>query len=136
VIEGAGDHAAEYMTGGRIIVLGTVGRNFAAGMSGGIAYVLDKKGDFEYFLNKGMVELSGLDNEEDEQFVRQQIEQHIYWTGSAYAKNILDSWGEYKPKFVKVLPVEYKMALQKMKLAELDRKLYDIREREEIADRV
>ncbi|MFP3042619.1 glutamate synthase large subunit [Treponema primitia] len=136
VIEGAGDHAAEYMTGGRIIVLGTVGRNFAAGMSGGIAYVLDKKGDFEYFLNKGMVELSGLDNEEDEQFVRQQIEQHIYWTGSSYAKNIFDNWGEYKPKFVKVLPVEYKMALQKMKLAELDRKLYDIREREEIADRV
>jgi glutamate synthase (NADPH/NADH) large chain len=135
VIEGAGDHAAEYMTGGRIIVLGTVGRNFAAGMSGGIAYVLDKKGDFEYFLNRGMVELSGLDNEEDENFVKQQVEQHTYWTGSSYAKNILNNWGEYKPKFVKILPVEYKMALQKMKLAELDRKLYDIREREEIAER-
>jgi glutamate synthase (NADPH/NADH) large chain len=136
VIEGAGDHAAEYMTGGRIIVLGTVGRNFAAGMSGGIAYVLDKKGDFEYFLNKGMVELSGLDNEEDENFVKLQVEQHIYWTGSSYAKSILNNWGDYKPKFVKILPVEYKMALQKMKLAELDRKLYDIREREEIAERV
>jgi glutamate synthase (NADPH/NADH) large chain len=135
VIEGAGDHAAEYMTGGRIIVLGAVGRNFAAGMSGGIAYVLDKKGDFEYFLNKGMVELSGLDNEEDENFVKRQVEQHIYWTGSSYVKNILNNWGEYKPKFVKILPVEYKMALQKMKLAELDRKLYDIREREEIAER-
>ncbi|AEF86357.1 glutamate synthase, large subunit [Treponema primitia ZAS-2] len=136
VVEGAGDHAAEYMTGGRLIVLGTVGRNFGAGMSGGIAYVLDRKGDFEYFLNKGMVELSGLDNEEDESFVKQHIEQHIYWTGSAYAKNILDNWAEYKPKFVKVLPVEYKMALQQMKLAELDRKLYDIREREEISERV
>ncbi|MDR1596509.1 MAG: glutamate synthase large subunit, partial [Treponema sp.] len=135
VIEGAGDHAAEYMTGGRIIVLGTVGRNFAAGMSGGIAYVLDKKGDFEYFLNRGMVELSGLDTEEDETFVKLQVEQHIYWTGSSYAKNILNNWGEYKPKFVKILPVEYKIALQKMKLAELDRKLYDIREREEIAER-
>ncbi|GHV74657.1 glutamate synthase [Spirochaetia bacterium] len=136
VVEGAGDHAAEYMTGGYLIVLGPVGRNFAAGMSGGIAYVLDKNGDFEYFLNKGMVELSGLDNEEDEHFVKQYIEQHIYWTGSSYAKNILDNWGEYKPKFIKVLPVEYKMALQKMKLAELDRKLYDIREREDIAARV
>jgi glutamate synthase (NADPH/NADH) large chain len=135
LVEGAGDHAAEYMTGGYLIVLGTVGRNFAAGMSGGIAYVLDKKGDFEYFLNKGMVELSGLDNDEDEHFVKQHIEQHVYWTGSSYAKNILDNWAEYKPMFVKVLPVEYKMALQKMKLAELDRKLYDIREREEISAR-
>ncbi|MDR0582870.1 MAG: glutamate synthase subunit alpha, partial [Treponema sp.] len=135
VVEGVGDHAAEYMTGGRLIVLGTVGRNFAAGMSGGIAYVLNKNGNFEYFLNRGMVELSGLDNEADENFVRQQIEQHIYWTGSAYAQDILDNWGDYKPKFVKILPVEYKMALQQQMLAELDRKLYDIREREEIADR-
>jgi glutamate synthase (NADPH/NADH) large chain len=135
VVEGVGDHAAEYMTGGRIIVLGTVGRNFGAGMSGGIAYVLNRNGNFEYFLNKGMVELSGLDNEEDENFVKRQIEQHIYWTGSAYAQDILNNWTEHKPKFVKVLPVEYKMALQQQMLAELDRKLYDIREREEIADR-
>jgi glutamate synthase (NADPH/NADH) large chain len=135
VVEGVGDHAAEYMTGGRIIVLGTVGRNFGAGMSGGIAYVLNKNGNFEYFLNKGMVELSGLDNEEDENFVRRQIEQHVYWTGSAYAQGILDNWAEHKPQFVKALPVEYKMALQQQMLAELDRKLYDIREREEIADR-
>jgi glutamate synthase (NADPH/NADH) large chain len=105
-------------------------------MSGGIAYVLNKNGNFEYFLNKGMVELSGLDNEEDESFVKRQIEQHIYWTGSAYAQDILDNWGEHKPKFIKVLPVEYKMALQQQMLADLDRKLYDIREREEIADRV
>jgi glutamate synthase (NADPH/NADH) large chain len=136
VVEGVGDHAAEYMTGGRIIVLGAVGRNFGAGMSGGIAYVLDRDGNFEYFLNKGMVELSGLDNEEDENFVRRHIEQHVYWTGSAYAEDILRHWTEHKPRFVKVLPVEYKMALQQQMLADLDRKLYDIREREEITDRV
>jgi glutamate synthase (NADPH/NADH) large chain len=135
VVEGAGDHCAEYMTGGRVIVLGKTGRNFAAGMSGGMAYVLDTDGGFSYFLNKGMVELSGLDNEEDENFVKEQIGNHIYWTGSVYAKGILDAWGDYKPKFVKVLPVEYKRALEEMKLAELDRRLRDIREREEIAER-
>jgi glutamate synthase (NADPH/NADH) large chain len=132
VVEGTGDHCAEYMTGGRLIVLGAVGRNFAAGMSGGIAYVLDLNGKFEYFLNKGMVELSGLDNEEDEKFVKETVSSHVYWTGSAYAKHILDNWIDFKPKFIKVLPVEYKRALQQMKLAELDRKLYEIREREEL----
>jgi glutamate synthase (NADPH/NADH) large chain len=136
VVEGTGDHCAEYMTGGRVIVLGRVGRNFAAGMSGGIAYVLDTEGSFEYFLNQGMVELSGLDTEEDEIFVREEIGQHIYWTGSAYARGILYGWEDYRTKFVKVLPVEYKKALQEMKLRELDRKLYDIRLREDIAERV
>jgi glutamate synthase (NADPH/NADH) large chain len=134
VVEGAGDHGAEYMTGGRLIVLGTVGRNFAAGMSGGIAYVLNRHGNFEFFLNKSMVEISGLENEEDEHFVKGHIEKHVYWTGSAYAKTILDGWAEYKDMFVKVLPVEYKFALQQMKLAELDKKLYDIRKRENIAE--
>jgi glutamate synthase (NADPH/NADH) large chain len=123
------------MTGGKLIVLGRVGRNFAAGMSGGIAYVLDRTGDFRFFLNPGLVELSGLDNEEDERFVKDTIAKHVYWTGSAYAKGIVDAWAEHKGQFVKVLPVEYKKALQQMKLAELDRKLYDIREREEIAER-
>jgi glutamate synthase (NADPH/NADH) large chain len=132
VVEGTGDHCGEYMTGGRLIVLGAVGRNFAAGMSGGIAYVFDRKGDFEYFLNRGMVELSGLDNEEDENFVKDMIRKHIYWTGSEYAKTILDEWTDYRPKFIKILPVEYKRALQQMKLAELDRKLYEIREKEEL----
>jgi glutamate synthase (NADPH/NADH) large chain len=132
VVEGAGDHCAEYMTGGRLVVLGNVGRNFAAGMSGGIAYVFNKNGQFEYFLNRGMVELSGLDNEEDEKFVRDCIEKHVYWTGSAWARDILLSWDENRRKFIKVLPVEYKRALQEMKLAELDRKLYEIREREEL----
>jgi glutamate synthase (NADPH/NADH) large chain len=135
VVEGAGDHCAEYMTGGRLIVLGPVGRNFAAGMSGGVAYILDRAGNFEFFLNKGMVELSGLDNEEDEGFVKDTIGKHIYWTGSGYAQGILNAWSEYRPQFIKVLPVEYKRALQQMKLAELDRKLYEIREKEEITER-
>ncbi|MDR2501335.1 MAG: glutamate synthase large subunit [Treponema sp.] len=136
VVEGTGDHCAEYMTGGRLIVLGKVGRNFAAGMSGGIAYVLDPIGNFEYFLNKGMVELSGLETEEDQAFVKDQIGKHLYWTGSVYARNILDRWDEHRPKFIKVLPVEYKWALQQMLLAELDRKVYEIREKEAISLRV
>ncbi|MDR3160281.1 MAG: glutamate synthase large subunit, partial [Spirochaetaceae bacterium] len=111
VVEGAGDHCAEYMTGGRLVVLGAVGRNFAAGMSGGIAYVLNHNGDFEYFLNRGMVELSGLDNAGDENFVKEMIQKHVYWTGSAYARAILDNWTENRGLFVKVLPLEYKLAM-------------------------
>ncbi|GHV05184.1 glutamate synthase [Spirochaetia bacterium] len=133
VVEGTGDHCAEYMTGGRLVVLGAVGRNFAAGMSGGIAYVLNVNGNFEYFLNRGMVELSGLDNDADENFVKDLIRKHIYWTGSAYAKAILDAWPENRPKFIKVLPVEYKMALDMAKLAELDQKIYEIRRREDLS---
>ncbi|MDR1505910.1 MAG: glutamate synthase large subunit [Treponema sp.] len=132
VVEGAGDHAAEYMTGGRLVVLGKVGRNFAAGMSGGIAYVLDREGNFSFFVNAGMVEVSGLGNEEDESFVKDTVSRHVYWTGSTYARGILENWTEYRAKFVKVLPVEYKRALQQMKLAEIDKKLYEIREREEL----
>ncbi len=135
VVEGTGDHCAEYMTGGRVVVLGKVGRNFAAGMSGGIAYLLDRSGDAEFFINKGMVELSRLDNEEDETFVLETIRKHAYWTGSAYAQGILDAWQENRKLFIKVLPVEYKRALQQMKMAELDRKLFEIREQEDIAVR-
>ncbi|MFA6505605.1 MAG: glutamate synthase large subunit [Treponemataceae bacterium] len=135
VVEGTGDHCAEYMTGGRLVVLGRVGRNFAAGMSGGIAYVLDRAGELDFFLNKGMVELSRLDNAEDENFVKEMIRKHVYWTGSTYAKGILDAWSDNKGFFIKVLPVEYKRALQQMMLAELDRKLYEIREQEDIAVR-
>jgi len=135
VVEGTGDHCGEYMTGGRLVVLGKVGRNFAAGMSGGIAYVLDRSGDFEFFLNPGMVELSRLDNEEDETFVKDMIRKHVYWTGSEYARGILEAWPDHRGLFIKILPVEYKRALQQMKLAELDRKLYEIREQEDIAVR-
>ena len=79
-----------------------------------------------------MVELSGLDNEEDESFVKDTVSKHVYWTGSVYAKNILERWSDFKGKFIKVLPVEYKRALQQMKLAELDKQLYEIREKEEL----
>ncbi|GHV49811.1 glutamate synthase [Spirochaetia bacterium] len=133
VVEGTGDHCAEYMTGGRLVVLGAVGRNFAAGMSGGIAYVLNVNSNFEYFLNPGMVELSGLNNDADEYFVKDMIRKHIYWTGSEYAKSILDGWAENRPKFIKVLPVEYRKALEQMMLADLDAKIYEIRRREDIS---
>jgi glutamate synthase (NADPH/NADH) large chain len=79
-----------------------------------------------------MVELSGLDNEEDETFVKDMIRKHIYWTGSEYARSILDNWAENRLLFIKVLPLEYKTALQKKKLAELDQKVYEIRIREEL----
>ncbi|MDR0645217.1 MAG: glutamate synthase large subunit, partial [Treponema sp.] len=121
IVEGTGDHAAEYMTGGNLIVLGRVGRNFAAGMSGGIAYVLDVSGDFDFFLNKGMVEVTGLESEEDECFVKSFIEKHVFWTRSNYARSILEKWEVNRHRFVKITPVEYKRALQQMKLAELDR---------------
>ncbi|MDR1901810.1 MAG: glutamate synthase large subunit [Treponema sp.] len=132
VVEGTGDHCAEYMTGGNLVVLGTVGRNFAAGMCGGIAYVFDRIGNFTYFLNHNMVELSGLDNEKDENFVKDMIRKHIYWTGSEYARSILDNWTETRPLFIKVLPLEYKTALQKKLLADLNQKVYEVRIREEL----
>ena len=135
VVEGTGDHCAEYMTGGRLVVLGNIGRNFAAGMSGGIAYVYDANGNFEYFLNKGMVELSGLEYEEDSSYVKAAIRRHVYWTGSAYAQTLLDGWEESRKKFIKVLPLEYKRALEEMKIAELDQKLWDVRKREELDDK-
>jgi glutamate synthase (NADPH/NADH) large chain len=140
VVEGSGDHCAEYMTGGRLIVLGSVGRNFAAGMSGGIAYVLDRSTasgghPLEYFLNSSMVELSRFDSIEDEAFVLDAIEKHIYWTGSAYAKSIRDNWAVERLRFRKVMPVEYKRALEEQKLAEIDRKLQDIRKREVIDEK-
>jgi glutamate synthase (NADPH/NADH) large chain len=134
VIEGVGDHAAEYMTGGNLIVLGEVGRNFAAGMSGGIAYIFDVDGGFDFFLNKGMVEKTRFESEDDEDFVKSFIEKHVFWTHSDYARSILDKWEENRRRFVKITPLEYKRALQQMKLAELDRKLYDIREKQELEE--
>jgi glutamate synthase (NADPH/NADH) large chain len=140
VVEGAGDHCAEYMTGGRLVVLGSVGRNFAAGMSGGIAYVLDLRGNFDFYLNHGMVELTRLTAEPAEEeaevadaiFVKHQIENHIKWTGSAYAKSILAKWDEYRAKFYKVMPIEYKRALEQQKIAALDAKLKGIQETEDL----
>ncbi|MBI4358423.1 MAG: glutamate synthase large subunit [Candidatus Omnitrophica bacterium] len=112
VVEAVGDHGCEYMTGGRVVVLGLAGRNFAAGMSGGVAYVLDVKGDFPTRCNKQMVELEHLEKEDEIQTVRKMIERHVQYTASMRGKHILDLWDEMVPKFVKVLPKDYKRVLQ------------------------
>ena len=115
VVEGVGDHACEYMTGGRVLVLGRTGRNFAAGMSGGIAYVYDVNGDFDYFCNMGMVELSLLETEDDEREVRTLLEKHIAATASPCAARILAAWDTERSRFIKVLPIEYKKWLAAQK---------------------
>ena len=112
VVEAVGDHGCEYMTGGKGVVLGQTGRNFAAGMSGGVAYVLDVTGDFPTRCNKQMVELSKLENENEINEVRQMIERHIKYTGSKRGEQILNLWDEMVPRFVKVLPKDYKRVLQ------------------------
>ena len=123
VIEGSGDHCCEYMTGGRVVVLGTTGRNFAAGMSGGIAYVLDTEGNFEYFCNKGLVELGPVEDKADIVELQDMINKHLLYTQSTMAAKILTNWDEYLPKFVKVIPFEYKKVLEELKLRELEAKL-------------
>ena len=111
VVEGVGDHGCEYMTGGRVVVLGRTGRNFAAGMSGGVAYVLDVDGDFKRRCNLGMVDLEPLDQAEDINLVRDLIERHVALTGSTYAASILAAWIDMQPRFVKVMPRDYKRVL-------------------------
>jgi glutamate synthase (NADPH) large chain len=135
VIEGTGDHAAEYMTGGRLIVLGKVGRNFAAGMSGGIAYVLDNDANFAYFCNLSMVELSSVLDHDDQDFLKIWLEKHVQYTGSEIAMTVLENWNEYLPKFVRVLPLEYKRYLEERKLAEIDRQLAYVREGAQLGER-
>ena len=111
VVEGVGDHGCEYMTGGKVVVLGKTGRNFAAGMSGGIAYILDKNLKFRNELcNMEMVELEEL-TEEDEKDLKQLIKNHFKYTNSEYAFKVLDNWNEYLKHFVKVMPKDYKKAL-------------------------
>jgi glutamate synthase (NADPH/NADH) large chain len=140
VVEGVGDHGCEYMTGGVVVVLGSTGRNFAAGMSGGVAYVLDEGGDFERRCNLAMVELEPIADEDlaleaeqhqggdlethgrvdvmhdmtryDAQRLYELIKRHAHYTSSSRAQSILDHWEEYLPRFVKVMPVEYRRALQ------------------------
>jgi glutamate synthase (NADPH) large chain len=119
VVEGAGDHCCEYMTGGRVVVLGSSGRNFAAGMSGGIAYVLDETGDFDYFCNKGMVELSQVGDKDDLIELQRLINNHYLYTRSELAERILVKWDEYLPRFVKVIPLEYKKVLEEQKISQL-----------------
>ncbi len=142
VVEGVGDHGCEYMTGGVVVVLGPTGRNFGAGMSGGVAYVLDEDGTFGKRVNlamvdlepvpeedilleelhhhggdldfKGRVDISGDMTRHDDERLWQLISSHLHWTGSARAKEILEHWEVFRPKFVKVMPVEYKKALEAM----------------------
>jgi glutamate synthase (NADPH/NADH) large chain len=128
VVEGAGDHCAEYMTGGHVIVLGRVGRNFAAGMSGGVAYVLNVDGKFAYFCNMGMVELTPVMEQDDQDFIRTCLQRHVEYTGSTVAQMVLENWYDYMPRFIKVLPLEYKRVLQERKLQEVDQQLALIRD--------
>jgi glutamate synthase (NADPH/NADH) large chain len=140
VVEGVGDHGCEYMTGGTVIVLGKAGRNFAAGMSGGIAYVLDEEGDFSQRCNLAMVDLEPIPEEDhlaadvganlelethgkvkvdhlagnDEATIRGLIQRHLLFTGSERARRILENWAAYLPRFVKVMPIEYRRALAEM----------------------
>lgn len=123
VIEGTGDHCCEYMTGGRVVVLGKTGKNFAAGMSGGIAYVLDMAGDFDYYCNRGLVDLGPVDEKADIKELQELINNHFLFTQSSLAAKILTHWDEYLPKFVKVIPFEYKKVLEEQKLKELQKKL-------------
>jgi glutamate synthase (NADPH/NADH) large chain len=111
VVEGVGDHGCEYMTGGRVVVLGRTGRNFAAGMSGGIAYVLDVAGRFSGRCNQEMVDLEPLDDIDDSELVRELIEQHVRYTGSDHAARVLEAWSEMAALFVKVMPRDYKRVL-------------------------
>jgi glutamate synthase (NADPH/NADH) len=112
VVEGAGDHGCEYMTGGRVLVLGPTGRNFAAGMSGGIAYVLDMNQDFHSKVNLEMVEVSGIEDPSEIAFVRGLIEDHHHYTGSELAARILLDFTRALPHFVKVLPIDYKRVME------------------------
>ena len=135
VVEGLGDHGCEYMTGGMVAVLGQTGRNFAAGMSGGVAYVLDEDGNFSHRCNLAMVQLEpifshgthelGEDGthgqmhlnhlgKADEEVLRDMISAHLRYTNSARAQDILDNWAHYLPKFVKVMPIEYRRVLQSL----------------------
>jgi glutamate synthase (ferredoxin) len=115
VVEGVGDHGCEYMTGGRVVVLGRTGRNFAAGMSGGIAYVLDEDGDFAQRCNLQMVDLETLENAMEEDFLKSLIDRHVQFTKSARAQQILDNWTDYRQKLVKVMPLDYRRVLAEKK---------------------
>ncbi|MBU3758479.1 MAG: glutamate synthase large subunit [Candidatus Omnitrophica bacterium] len=114
VVEAVGDHGCEYMTGGRVAVLGPTGRNFAAGMSGGVAYVLDIHGDFASKCNKQMVALESVETESEKLELRNMIEKHQQYTNSSRAAHILNLWDEMLPRFIKVMPKDYKRVLQCM----------------------
>ena len=112
VVEGVGDHGCEYMTGGVVVVLGPTGRNFAAGMSGGEAYVLDEHGTFETNCNTGMVDLDPVETDEEVATLHGLVEKHLHYTGSANAKRVLDEWPAMVSKFMKVMPIDYKRIIR------------------------
>ena len=118
VVEAVGDHGCEYMTGGRVVILGRTGRNFAAGMSGGVAYVLDDSDSFNAQINKAMVHIETLDDAAEIAEVRAMIEKHRTYTKSDRAQQVLDAWDKYLPKFVKVIPKDYKRMLAGIRRAE------------------
>ncbi len=126
VVEGAGDHCCEYMTGGRTVVLGPMGRNFAAGMSGGVAFVLDEKGNFDFFCNMEMIELSLIEDSADSKELHELILNHYKYTQSQLAKKILDNWSEYENKFKKIVPIEYKKVLQEEKMEAINKKIAQV----------
>ena len=126
VVEGVGNHCCEYMTGGRVVVLGSTGSNFAAGMSGGIAYVLNENRDFDYYCNMGMVELSLVEDYSDVTELTELITRHFQFTQSKKAKMILDDLNKYLPMFIKVIPYDYKKVLQEQKLEEINKKIADV----------
>ena len=126
VIEGAGDHCCEYMTGGRVVVLGETGRNFAAGMSGGVAYVWDKNHNFDYFCNMDMVEINLVDDTSYRKELHELIRQHYLYTGSKLARTMLDDWNRYVEDFIQVVPIEYKRVLQEEQVRKLQQKIADM----------
>ncbi|MGN0047489.1 MAG: glutamate synthase large subunit [Bacteroides sp.] len=126
VVEGVGDHCCEYMTGGRVVVLGQTGRNFAAGMSGGVAYVWNKEGNFDYFCNMEMVELSLIEEASYRKELHELIRQHYLYTGSKLARTMLDNWNRYVDEFIQVVPIEYKKVLQEEQMRKLQQKIADM----------
>ena len=123
VIEGAGDHCCEYMTGGRVVVLGTTGRNFAAGMSGGVAYVWDKNHDFDYYCNMDQVEINLVEEASSRKELHELIRQHYLYTGSSLARKMLDDWSRYIDDFIQIVPIEYKRVLEEEKMRRLQEKI-------------
>ena len=126
VIEGAGDHCCEYMTGGRVVVLGETGRNFAAGMSGGVAYVWDKNHTFDYFCNMDMVEINLVEDSVSRKELHELIRQHYLYTGSSLARTLLDEWPQVVDDFIQVVPIEYKSVLQEEQMRKLRQKIADM----------
>lgn len=126
VAEGVGDHCCEYMTGGRVVVLGKTGRNFAAGMSGGVAYVYNKDGDFDYFCNMEMVELSLIEESSARKELHELIRKHYHYTGSHLAGMLLDNWDRQIDYFIQVTPIEYKKVLQEEQMRKLQQKIAEM----------